>query len=84
MMTGMCLRLRVLLERLADLGPGDVRQHEVEQDQVGAVLAGQAQAVLAAERRQDLVARLPQVVVEDLLQVLLVLDDQDARHCPLL
>ena len=75
-------RRRVALQRLADLGARDVGQHEVEQDEVGPLLAREAEPFFALARDEDLVALLAEVVVEDLLDVGLILDDQDSRHDP--
>src|SRR6185436_7778622 len=71
---------RVALEATADLDPGHVGQHQVEQHQIGAVLADGADRLAAVADQDRDVTRLPEVVGQNLLQVLLVFDDQDARH----
>ena len=73
---------RVALELPADVGPRDVGKHDVQADQVGAVLARQAQPLLAAQGLEHVVARPPEVVLQHRLQVALVLDDQNPRHGP--
>ena len=70
----------VALQRAADLDARDVGQHEVEQHQIGALLGDRGQRVAAAADDDRDVARLPEVVGQDLLQVLLVFDDQNAGH----
>lgn len=53
-------------------------QHEVEQDQVGRVLAHQPQRLLALAGDHDLVAILGKVVAQQLDDVAFVFNDQDA------
>ena len=51
--TGIGAVARILLEPAQDLGAAEVGQIEVEQDDVGGLLADQAQAVAAARRREE-------------------------------
>jgi hypothetical protein len=77
---GHVLGARVGLERAANLRPRDVGEHEVEDHQIRLLVGEQAQSVLAAHGAHDVVPGLPQVVSEDLLEILLVLDDQHSSH----
>ncbi len=79
-MTTWAFRVAVALQRLAHLGARDVREHEIEKHEIGALLPRDAEALFSFARDEDLVALLAQVVFEDLLDVGLVLDDQDSRH----
>ena len=54
----------------------DVRQHQVEQHQVGPLLACEAQALVTELGHDRVVAGLLQVVFKDLLEVRLVFDDR--------
>ena len=63
----------------ADLEAGELRQHPVEQEQVGLPLLDQGHRLLAVERLGDGEAGRLQIVGEQLLQRRLVLDDQDQR-----
>jgi hypothetical protein len=61
----------------ADLDAGEMRQHPVEQDEVGLVLA-QMQRLLAVVRLGDAEALALEIVAQQADQRGLVLDDQDA------
>jgi hypothetical protein len=67
----------------AELQARELRQHPVEEDQVGRPLLDHGDRLLAVERLGDVEARRLQVVGEQLLERRLVLDDQDERlHHP--
>jgi hypothetical protein len=52
--------------------------HDVEQDQLGADIAGALDGVGAVAGDDDVVPFLDEVITEELRDVLLVLDDEDA------
>ena len=61
----------------AHLGPGDVGEPEVEEDQVERRLLHQAERGLAVRRRGDPEAGLREAVAEHPLEIVLVLHDED-------
>jgi hypothetical protein len=66
-------------------GPPDggaiaVRQHQVEKDQIGAVLLGQPQAFLSQFGGEDGVSAMPDSVLEQLERVGVIFDQEDHRH----
>ena len=73
-------QLRVALEHPEHLAAGHVREHQVQQHQIRRPRASLGQASRAGVRRLRLEPRGPEVVLDESSQVLLVLDDQDARH----
>jgi hypothetical protein len=74
------LRRLVALERLADLEPRDVREHEIEKENVGRVGPGELEPLEAGLGNTYVMARLGEVVTKDLAKVELVIDHQDTRH----
>ena len=64
-------------EELAHLKAVHLRQHEVQQDQVGTLLQGQAEAGDAVKGLQGIIAFFAQVKAEDVHNIFLVLDDED-------
>ena len=64
----------------ADLDPVELRQHDVEHDQVEALLGEAVERLAAVERGDDLVAVLAQGIGEQRLDRLLVVDQQDPRR----
>ena len=72
-------RALLLAQSPADLGAGEIRQHQIEHDHVGQRIGGRArQALPAAVREPDREALGAQVVLERGGEVDLVLDDQYA------
>src|SRR5262249_3027968 len=77
------LELRIFLQPFGHLEPGDFRQLDVHQDQVGAVLAREIERLDAVAGGDGLVAVRFQQVVEELHVELVVLHDHDGlRHPP--
>ena len=70
--------LGILLEPPTDLPAVELRHHDVEQDDVGLVLARALEGVGAIPDQDHVVAFLGQVVADELGHVLLVLDHEDA------
>ena len=70
--------VRELADPPADLQAVDAGQHQVEDDQVRARVAGQREGGRAVAGRQDVVAVAFEVALDELDQVLLVVDDEDA------
>jgi hypothetical protein len=68
------------IESSAHLRTGQIGEHEIEQDEVGRLLARQSQALGCRTGAADLVAGLREVVAQHLLKVLLVFDHDDASH----
>jgi hypothetical protein len=66
----------------AHLRAGEPRQHEIEQDQVGASLLEQVDGEDPVTRDLDLIALAPQHEGQRLGERLLVLDDQKPGHGP--
>ena len=67
----------IAAQDFADLQAIDLRQHQIEQNEVGAFVPGHAQRpgpVLGEERRE---ARLAELETQHLQRVGLVIDDQD-------
>src|SRR5262247_1826257 len=76
------LELGVLLEPLGHFEPGNFRQLNVHQDQVGTVLAGEIECLDAVARADGMVAISLQQIVEELHVELVVLHDHHGlRHC---
>ena len=75
MMIGTWLRLRM---PAADLDAVELRQHDVQDDEVESLLGETVQRLAAVVRGNDLVALLSQRVGEKRLHGLLVVDEQDA------
>src|SRR6516165_6636631 len=76
------LELGVLLEPLGHLEPGNFRQLNVHQDQIGTVLAGEIECLDAVARADGMVAISLQQIVEELHVELVVLHDHHGlRHC---
>ena len=74
------LRRLVALERLADLEPGDVRQHEVEQHDVRELVPRELEPAQPGLRDAHVMPRLREVVTKHLAQVELVVDHEDTCH----
>ena len=72
--------VRVLLDEPEHLAARQVGEHQVQQDQVGLERLGPAEGCGPAVAGLGLEARRRQVVGEEVGEVLLVLDNQDARH----
>ena len=70
--------LRPRLERATDLQTVHAREHQVEQHEVGLLVADQTQRLLAGHRREDVVALLGEVVPHQFEQVLLILHNEHA------
>ena len=75
---GDVLGVRVLLEAAADLPAVELRDHDVEQDQVGVDLARLLEGVGAGGGDDDVVTLLGEVVADQVGDVALVFDDEDA------
>jgi hypothetical protein len=67
-------------ERAADLEPRVVGQHEIEQHQVGGLPLAQAQGFGTEAGRVDPEPLLRELVGEQLTQIGIVFDDQNAPH----
>ena len=65
-----------LVEHVEAADPGE---HEVQQDEVGALLSKRLQRRLSVVRDEDLVAELSEVHREQLTEERLVVDDEDLR-----
>jgi len=65
---------RVLPEDLTDAEPVDVRQHQVQQQQVGGLLLDQAQGLGPAPGSQDPQAGIPQVETDQFGNIALIID----------
>ena len=74
------LRLRLATKRLDDARARQVRQHQIEQDDVWANLERELEAGFSVRGGKRTVARLNEVVLEDLPQVGFVLDHEHSRH----
>ena len=82
-MTGMGRQFGVVLQPLGDLQAGDFRQLDIHQDQVGPVLARQADRLHAALGLNGGVAVSFEQVVEELHVQLIVFNDQNRfLHMP--
>src|SRR5438093_227175 len=75
---GDVLGVRVLLEAAADLPAVELRDHDVEQDQVGVDLARLLEGVGAGGGDDDVVTLLGEIVADQVGDVALVFDDEDA------
>jgi hypothetical protein len=71
-------RVLLGLEAPAHLPPVELGDHDVEQDQLGADIAGAVDGVGAVAGDDDVVPFLHEVIAEKLRDVLLVFDDEDA------
>jgi len=69
-----------MFEMATDLNSRNVRQHEVEQNEVWSGFAHRGQRIRPAVCGQNLVSRLAEVVGEDLANILFVFDNQNACH----
>ena len=68
-------------DKLAHPKAVQLGQHHVQQDQVERLLLKEAHRLNAVPRRCRLIARVAQVGLQQLLDVLLVLHNQNAFHC---
>ena len=68
------------LELLTDLGSRDIGEHQVQKHHVRLLLARDAQAFAPQLGHENLVASLPEVVLQHLLEIGFVFDDQNASH----
>ena len=75
--TGIDAELIVLLQPFGDFEPRHLRQLNVHEDEVGAMLAGERQRLHAVSRLQGLVAMRVEQVVEELHVEFVVLHDQN-------
>jgi hypothetical protein len=65
----------------ADLGTLQVRQHEIEDEEVGTTPLEPLHGLSARERRVGLIAGLAEVETDQIHQIRLVIDDQNTfRH----
>ena len=71
--------LLVRAEALADLEPVELRQHQVEHDEVDVLLREARERLLAVARLDDAEAVALERVGEELLDGVLVVDEQDGR-----
>jgi hypothetical protein len=74
MMIGTALRLLA-----ADLEAVDLRQHQVEHDEVERLLLEAVEGLAPVGRQDDVIALLAQRVRQQRLNRLLIVDEQDAR-----
>ena len=63
----------------ADLDAGELRQHPVEQDEIGLFLGGDQQRLLAVLRLEHAIAFALQIVAQQRDQRAFVFGDQDGR-----
>ena len=66
-------------QALADLEPVELRQHQVEDDEVDALLGEPSQRLLAVARLDDAEPVPLERVGEELLDGVLVVDEEDGR-----
>ena len=71
-------RLGVALEQAANLEPVDSRQHQVENQQAGQILAGHLEGLVAGVRHVHPVGLLLEMVNDQLEDVRFVIDHQDS------
>ena len=73
-------QLGVSLDALAHFDSVDLRHHDVEQDEVGMMVARRGDRFFAVGRLQKLIAMRPQPRAQDVAVGLVVVDDQNARR----
>ena len=81
---GNAARRGLLPERAADFHAIDVRQHDVENDQVRRLLLNKFQRLASGRRALNFEACMTQVVADQPNDIGIVIHDQDAFHagCP--
>jgi hypothetical protein len=70
-------RCRVAFQNSADLEPGQFRQHQIKNDEIGTVIARLLQTGRAIGSRRNLEASLAQIQREKVGYVALIFDDED-------
>ena len=78
MMTGIACSSRIGPQRAADVPSVESRQHHVEQQQVGRALTHPREHARAGEHHRRVEARLPHAVRQQVGDVFVVLDNEQA------